>query len=351
VSDARIQAFRDALREDDHADAVAGFDAFADALAAQDRREGALRSLARGLNARTDSDAAQAAAQEYLDVVGDAQQLRLQSKYDFMLYLEGGPSADDVADKVDAVITAHDAVAAAAADLREYGDAVDLPPLVGVFGPDELVVPKGSTIDATYTVENVGTSEVGSLDVTVEGYDLSASPTSVGPLAATESADVSVAGTADEAGEFPVVVRASTGDAGESRRTSLAVLDTADYLERAVVTIGDVREQLDQIRQGSGKGKSGGVPNGLVSKLDTAEQRIEQIQAVLDSGGNGKGGNGKGGNGIDQRIGAVANLVDAFGNQARGLGGNRLSERRAAMLQGDASEIVGLLEAAIEAAE
>jgi HAMP domain-containing protein len=352
MSDARIQAFRDALAEGDHAAAVEGFDAFADALAAQDRREGALRPVARGVNARTGDDAATQTAQEYLEVVGNAQHLRLQAKFDFMLYLEGGPAAADIADKVDAVLTAHDAADAAAADLRAHADGIDLPPQLGVFGPDSLAVPKGTTIDATYTVENVGTVGVDALDVTVEGYDLAVSPDSISGLAPTATADVAVSGSAAEAGEFPVVLKAAGETASASRRVSLAVLDTDAYLERALTTIGDLRDQLaegDAQGGGDGKGNDDGGVTGLEKKLDTAEQRIERIRDAL-GGGNGKGNGGNGGNSLDQRIGAVANLVEAFGNQARGLGGGPIPERRAAMLAADADQLIDLLERAIEAA-
>ncbi|PSP80819.1 hypothetical protein BRC81_01665 [Halobacteriales archaeon QS_1_68_20] len=347
MTDDRILAFRDALRSGDSASAVDSFDGFDDAVDDQANRESALRDVARGVVARTPpDDPAHQAAQQFLQAVNQAQQARVKAKYDFALHLEGGPDADDVADRVDAVVDTTDAVDSAAGDLQDEAGDVDLPPSLAVTGPSALLVPKGTAIDAEYTAENLGVTEATDLAVTVEGYDVAVDPAAIDALLAGEATTLAVTGDADEAVEAPLIVTVGS----ETARTDLRVVDKAGFLDRALTVLDEVEERLDRVddddggngKGGKGNGKSG--IQGLHNKVDTARKRIEKLIDRLESGGKGKGGKS-----VDNRIRSTMQLLGAFINQAEGLSGNQLSAQDAAVLAGDAGEVIDELDAATRA--
>lgn len=342
MTDDRIVDFRDALRDGDTAGAVDGFDGFDAAVDDQANRESALRDVARGVIARTPPDEpAHQAAQGFLRAVNDAQGARTKAKYDFALHLEGGPSAADVADRVDAVLDTTDAVETAAGDLREEADGIDLPPALSVTGPSALLVPKGTSIEAEYTASNVGVTPASDLDVTLDGYDgVSASPDAIDSLTAGADATITVSGPADETVEAPLVV--SVG--AESARTDLRVLDKAGFLDRALTVLDEVQQRLERVSDDA-DGKGNSDFRGLENKLRTARNRIEKLKKEAESGG------GKGrGKSLDERIRSTMKLLGAFINQAEGLSPRQLSSQDAAVLAGDAGEVIDELETATRAA-
>ncbi|WP_435320391.1 CARDB domain-containing protein [Haloarchaeobius sp. TZWSO28] len=359
MSDSRVVAFKESLVQGDTAAAIDRFDGFDDAVDEQERREGALRDVARGLIARTPpGDASHAAAQQFLRNVSTAQQARLKAKYDYALYLQGGPSAEAVADRVDTVITATETVDKAAERMRETGSDVPLAPALTLDGPRDVLAQVGSSIEATYTLSNIGTSAAGGLEVSLDGYDLSVAPSTVESLAPGESAEVTVSGTATEAASEPLVV--SVG--AQTARTGINILDGDGHLDRALLVLDDITDYLDAIapdeseqeetggnggkgkknKSGTGANGNGGPSkgyNGLVEKVATAREQIETIRQQIESGDD---------ESVETDIESVQRLMGAFINQTHGWGKTHLSDRSEALLAADAGRVIDELAAAAE---
>lgn len=352
------------------ADALDLYDAAQSTIGDQESRERALQKLARGIIARTDSSAqANVAARQFTKTVGVADQARIGFHVGFASFAGGNLSADQLASKVNSVIDAHDTVDQRAETMVDAASGVSLPPTVGVFGPGDAAVPKGETVSLEFTAENLGTVDVTGLDVSVEGYDLSASPTTVESLTAGESTTVSVSGPASEAGSFSVAVRLAGESAGDTGTVGLTVLDRGDFLDRALETLHDLLETVRALSADSsggnaggngGKGGNGGNGGnggkngggnsskngdgnggvaGLENKVRTAIDRIEKLR-------DGRGANGKS---VVERIESVRQLLDAFRNQTEALSGSRIPSQRAAVLRHDAGQAMSLLAMAAEA--
>lgn len=364
MNDDRLTAFRDALREGDTAAAVERFDAFDDAIDAQATRESSLRTVARELiTIVPPTQPAHKAAQQFIDRVATAEQARLEAKYSFGLHVENGPDAASVADSVDSVIQTTESVNEASEAVQTEARAIggDFQPAYAVFGPTDRIVPLGSDVSVSYTVENVGAVAVDAKPVELDGYDLSVTPASTPELAPDETTTVTASGTADERAEAPLTLQVGSKVA----RTSFNVLAKRDFLDNALTVLGTIRDRLDRIGErsdddggngngngggnGNGNGNGGGNGNGnggqpglqgLINKVETATTRIEKIIERLSSGK---------GRRADKRIGAVANLLGAFVNQVEGLSKQQLSSEDTAVLAGDAGRVIDRLETAIEA--
>ena len=262
MTEDRIRELRDALRADDPKAAVRRLDDYDDALERRGKREDGLRRLARGVLARTsDSDEANQIAQEFVTTHTDAEQTRIQSKLDFMLYLKGGRPAAEVADRIDTVIETTEEVEQLETALREKGTDVSIPPALAVIGPAQKDVPKGESFELSYEVENLGVSEISNLDVEIEGYDVSVSIDTIATLAPTESETLTVSGSADES----TTTMLSVDVGGERVDTGLNILDKAGYLEQSLRLLDQLEEQVRELdigddHPGEGRGPPGDHP-------------------------------------------------------------------------------------------
>lgn len=333
MNDARIVAFRDALADGDHVSAIERFDDYDDALDSQSIRERALRNLARGIVAHTDADSSDnRAAQELVRVITDAQQARIKSKFEFMLYLEGGPDAEHVAGRVQDVLDAHESVATAEERIRSLDADVSLPVLLGLYGPRSLVVPKGTTFDATYTIENVGITDASDLDVLVQGYDVSVDPSTIESLAVDASADITVTGDADRAADTFLLVNVGS----ESSRTALVVLAKADYLDQTLAQLDRFEATLAELDEVLHR-----PIRPFQRKIGTVRRELESMQTDLENG----------------RIGArrVNNEIHAVNSQLGGLYGlvnslQQVSAVKRESLKSELDAVGDLLDEATEAA-
>lgn len=336
MTDDRILAFRDALAEGDDADAVERFSAFGDALSVQSARARALQTVARGVVARTGTDGdLHGAAQRFLQAAHDAQQARVRVEGEFFLYTQDGPSAGDVADTVDELVAADGELREAAAALREEAAAggVDLPPAVAVFGPDDLSAPAGETVTATYTVANVGTVAVPELSVTVaaEGVDASVDPATVSGLDPGEEATATVEVATDDPGDYELTLGAAGDEASDDLGVAVAVLGPGDYLETARAAVRDAIDRLERVRENA-DGELDGIA-GLLDKLRTVEDRIDDIEEQLDA-------DSPPGVAVANRIRSATRTLGAVLNQIDALEGTSLTARQTAVVGYDAGEAV-----------
>lgn len=101
--DEALYELRDALEAGDIARAIAQFDAAEADLEAQETRERVLRTIARGVSARTaQSDQSNVTARQLVEATGEAQTKRIEFDFEFVAFAEGDMSADEFADEVSA---------------------------------------------------------------------------------------------------------------------------------------------------------------------------------------------------------------------------------------------------------
>lgn len=345
-----LQKLKAALEDGRIADALNLYDDAEATIGNQESRERTWQKLSRGVLARTDTSAqANSAARQFTQTVGAADQSRIAFHVGFMSFAGGNLAPDEMAAKAEAVIDSHETVVSRAETMIETASGVSLPPTVGVFGPNDAAVAKGDRVDLSFTAENLGTLSVTDLDSSVEGYDLDASPEIVASLDAGESVEISISGTASEAGTFSVALRLSGESAEDTATVALTVLDREDLLGRTLETLRDLQTTVEALtaerddgnrRSGPSKGNGNGDGglSGLENKVETAVKRVEKLR---DQSGGGKS--------TTNRIESVSDLLGAFQNQTEALSGSSVPAQRAAVLHHDAGQAISLLERAADA--
>jgi len=336
MTNERIVEFRDALRDNDTTKVVELFDGFDDAVDSQEKREIALQNVARGLTARVATDEpANQTAQEFFMAVNKAQQARLETKFDHLLYLQGGQSAEAVAEKVDTVLSATEQVETLASELREYATDISLPGTLSLTGPSNIVAETGSAVDATYTVTNLGGSPIENVEVSLAvEADLSIEPRSIASIEPGDNVSITVTGTVDEPTESPLIVSADEARA----RASLEVIDEDGYFERALRILDEIEEQL--VLMSANDELPEDALEGLGEKIETARTRINDVREDIGD---------RPGHALANRVQAIQNHLGAFINQVEGLSNAHLSDRAEAVLSSDAELAIEALAAAEQA--
>lgn len=334
-----LQKLKAALEDGRIADALNLYDDAEATIGNQESRERTWQKLSRGVLARTDTSAqANSAARQFTQTVGAADQSRIAFHVGFMSFAGGNLAPDEMAAKAEAVIDSHETVVSRAETMIETASGVSLPPTVGVFGPNDAAVAKGDRVDLSFTAENLGTLSVTDLDSSVEGYDLDASPEIVASLDAGESVEISISGTASEAGTFSVALRLSGESAEDTATVALTVLDREDLLGRTLETLRDLQTTVEALTAERDDGNGDGGLSGLENKVETAVKRVEKLR---DQSGGGKS--------TTNRIESVSDLLGAFQNQTEALSGSSVPAQRAAVLHHDAGQAISLLERAADA--
>lgn len=263
----------------------------------------------------------------------------------FGAYYVTEPSRVDdsqVLDAADALAAEESTLAEAAEQADPVLDEVELPPALAFVGVEEPTdaVPKGSTLESTVTVRNVGDSPAEGVAVSAEsGLPVSPERADIGALAPDSDATATFAVSASTAGTFTVEFTGdgeNVDDASES--VEVTVLDKGGYLDR-------IQDDLDGTMQTLGEADlPRGTAKGVEAKLEAAIRKVDDAERFVDRGkakqannmlgaaanvlgaalnqldagrnGNGKGGNGKGGNGGQSDaepgllFGAVESLID-----------------------------------------
>ncbi len=337
MSDERIVAFRDALRDSDPTEVVERFDRFDAAIEDQEKREAALQNVARGLVAHVAADEpANQTAQQFFRTANKAQQARLEAKFDYLLYLQGGPSAEAVAQKVDAALSATEQVETIATQLRDYSLDISLPSTLGLTGPSSIIVEAGSVVDATFTVTNVGGSSAEDIEVGLTGEEnLSIEPRSIASIDPGKSVSITVTGTVDEPTESPLIVSADEASA----RASLEVIDENGYFERALRILDEIEEQLELLSADDDPEDDApeDVLEGLENKIQRAQTRIADVRGEIGN---------RPAHALANRVQSIQQLLGAFMNQIDGLSNAHLSDRTKAVLSSDAELAIEALAAA-----
>lgn len=282
MSDDRVAAFRDAVRSDDTAAAIAQFDDFDAALDDQQARESAVRDVARGLLARRSQNPEGAkAAKQYLEAVAKAQQARIEAKNNFLLYLKDGPSGTEVADSVDAVVSAHDSVRENETTMRQTARDVALPTTVQVIGPGVRTVPLGQSVEIDYEVANVGLRGISDVAVEVEGFGATADPSSIDKLSAGSETTVAVSGTPETSEETTLKVTIDDATA----QTRIVPLDKAEYVDRIWTQFEETNSEIDEAASLSRRTVGNGSGKGGKSTEPFAKDGIEvKLQANVENG-------------------------------------------------------------------
>lgn len=345
LTDQRLQRFRDALAEGRIADALNQSDAANEALQDQEAVERAMRTIARGMIAKTGaSSQASTTARRFIGAASDADQARIEFNIWFVAFVGGNVSAEQLLEKVDQVIDNHETVDERANQVRNQKSGVPLPLLLSLFGPDQEAVPKGSEVSIDFTLENIGARKITDIDVSVEGLDFDVTPTAIGRLAPDESASLTAFGVANQEAETQINVRAEADEVSASHQLAVLVLAKSSYIERALVDIDELKTKVEALRNTDTDVEENEI-QGLLDKLTTADQQLKRILGDIEDGR-------KPERRINNQIDGVIKILEAFKNQVNGLiDDSQLAKERGTIFLHDSQEVIEILGAAIIAEE
>lgn len=332
-----LEQFHDTLRDGNIVEALNQFDSVEAALQRQESQEQMYQTVARGTIARTSpSEQANNVAQQLVEQAFTAEQARISFNLGFMSFAGGNLSVDQMAERTEQVIEAHEQIDATAEQLQTAKSGVELPLLMSLSGPSSVSSYKGGSVEREYALDNFGTRAIENVAVAVDGYGLSPSPADIGTLAADETVSVTVSGAMNEAGTFTASITASGDGASDTVELTIAVREKHGFIDQALAVLDGLKSHVSNV-------DAGGAKNGLMNKLNTAEKQLNNIQNQLERGKTPPE------NAINNKLEAVINELGAFANQVDGMTGSQLSQDQAGLFLHDYREVVGVLEQAINA--
>lgn len=350
-----FESLRDALAADSPSEVNTVLERLDGEMATQRAHEKGYVERARAARgSRGTGDAARSAALALQQQVGETVAARGRVFTAVDNYLTGRQSGREASKTVNTALTAFD-------DLREAADSFEssvttdeLPPALVLTGLETRAVPKGTAIEETVTVENVGGSELVGVSLSMETdstVDLALSRTDLGSIEADNSATVTLSGT--PLGDTDVLVTAAGENYGDSADFTINVRDTREIIGDGLT---DIYELLKQVRaalsaatdgesatgkKGRGKNNSrgnGGRTRSFEAKLEAATKSLAEAFDRIENDDPRGAVNGK----FDAAIGQIR----AFVNEVEAQSGAKLPERTAAQLATDARALVATIEEA-----
>lgn len=234
---------------------------------------------------------------------------------------------------------------------------IELPELFVLTAPRELEVPKGQSLDATVTLENVGTKPVDEISLTIEED----APISVAtPTVSLSEADSvqSVSLKSEPTDNLSFTVNAVADEHADSTELRVEVYNKAEYIGMALDQISELLQILKTAKGEQSNGKGGGSKskkkgkkkkqddksgraNGLEKKLEAITKRLIHIFESIQGGSSTKA--------VNKQLEATINQVEAFSNQVSAQRGKRLKNRQAVRLESDVTGLVQVLQQAQQA--
>lgn len=345
----QLTTLQTALEGDDEVAVLDLTDPVTDALAEKRSRESALDALAQHVRASASPDHdARVAAEGYFDAVTRAEQERASAVQAVMGYLTDDTSAAAAATAVGDAVAAEEEVLASTDELADAKGGITLPAVLAVGGPDDLEIPKGTAVSATFEVENLGGESAPDVVVGVESdLALDVNPTALGALGPDAASAVELGGSPTTTGTFRVEVTARSGERAGSKSLSAIVASKADYLRRARQQIQTLRRNVAEMRdsggsKGNGKDNDTNGLNGVLNKLETVEKRLTRLIRKVENG-RGKGRS------IDTQIRSVIETLQAVANQVDGMSPQQVAASKATLVTSDTEATTETLRTARDA--
>lgn len=355
-----LTTLSDALQADDPSQVESATESVLEEFDARRQREDALEDLLVAVDARTPdrTTTPEGTAAEDLQVaIVELEQARLDLDTAIVGYLSDETGADEALAAVDAVSDARTTVDSRTDDLTDALAASErtLPPVLTLTGPSQRVVPKGDSVELSYTLENLGGTATDSISVTLdESVPLSVSQPDLEPLAPNTETTVVLAGTPDSNGVSEGLLKAEGAGRSATAELRLVVAAKADYLTTArndaesLATTAAELQSDDESESGSnskngnnGGGASGGGLAAVENKARTTVKRLERLIDRIESGRTNA-------RQLDQKIAAVEELVETITVTLNGEG-TTLTATERAVFENTTSGILDSLEAARDA--
>lgn len=160
---------------------------------------------------------------------------------------------------------------------------LDLPARIALLSaePETRSPVIGSTVSIDVTIASIGDASAENVSLSVESsLPVSPSETSLGSIAAEETETLSVAVTADEAGEHEVTFTAETANADTaSVSASITVLTKDDLLSAATDLLEELIERFENVSS-----LPGNKERSFVAKLQNVQKKIDRAQKAIGRG-------------------------------------------------------------------
>lgn len=311
-----LEDLRNALEQNDQSEVVHLSQDVLESFASVGRLVEKYRELANLVRygSPPESDA-EAAGTDYNETAIELAQHRSGVDQALVEYLGSELSSDEVISRIDGLQTVLSAEREARQTLTDQKTGLDVPPFVYLDLGDVVVRPKGTTVDTTVEIVNLGGEATAEIDLQVSSdLGLSLSTETIPTLQPDESASFDVEGKLPDAGSFQIELAARGEGAAARESMRLVVRDKEDYIEEAVTMLRRDETILGgSVDDGDGReGESGGNRSqGQSSDLQKSEAKLtatlrvlEKALTVADDGGDARA--------VDSHVRTARRKLDEF---------------------------------------
>jgi hypothetical protein len=346
MTDNALERFQEAVQNEDTVDAMNLVSGLRTETKNKTQRERALKKVARRIATSEESTANdRTVTTQYFETVDQVEQQRLEFGYSLFGFVEAEADVSDLKEPTQKLIDKNKDVTSNEDSLRAIRDGLSIPPFLVVLGTGSVDIPKGNSDSIGLTVENVGGQPAEDISIsTNSALPVETDPSTIDTLAADATTDIDISIEGEKIGESSVEVLIEGKSTSTDQEIQIKVAAKSGYLDRSLSQLKDLRGTLKNKTEDENKNKKRGskATDGLLSKVNTAIQRIKRIKKRVDK-------KNPDTEAINNQIGSVINLLEAFINQTENLPEKQLDKTIAGLLIQDAEATIETLDSAQKA--
>lgn len=322
----------------------------------------AVDKTADSVRSATDDEALASTAESVMVARTKANEATILVNRALLTYLQSEGGQSKLLEEIDNAIDAFNTLDSQFAQLRAGAEEIELPTIISLVTPDQIVVPLGTRPESAISVRNDGNSVTDQVELELESdLEVALSPSTIEELDADESETIGFDDAPTTAGSFDATIIASINETEEivdSTSVYIRVEDKSTYLKRALGDLTNLYEDLAiagaAVQNEDDEDRV--VPSGIDEKVrNVTKQTIDLIAKVGENNqsrgrNNGQGQGQNNGQGqeksLDNQIGSVINMLGALENQINAQSGKQFTESDASRLRHDTQLIASVYESA-----
>ena len=292
-----------------------------------------------------DEETVQNTVEGYFTASSNAREARMEFSQALLGYLDGEVSKEETIEVIDHIIAVESELSDSIEDVSNPDSEAELPAVLTLDVPNRIEIPKGTTVAEDVTITNRGDRADENVTIEIEtDLSIAADPSTVEKVGPDETLGISLTGTVQTTGNHTGTIEVD----GETTRTQadiqIVVANRIRYLEAVRPQIQDLREWVIELKEeGSPEPPEKEGLNGIINKLRTADNRVEERLEAIEEGVDEEE--------ITEELESISNLVETVIHQAEALEGSQLGDGSVAFIIRDTEGILETLDGAIDAGQ